>query len=148
MLLLDQIPRNAYRGERAAAAFTVFDPLAQEVARRAVDDEGVFGRDDVRRRAAYRCWFLFPFMHSEDGELHRRCVRMCEELVDDAARVEDEKDREVAVQFARTLLDFERRHQAIVERFGRYPHRNKVLGRVSTEEEEAYMRDGGETFGG
>lgn len=102
----------------------------------------------MRKRVAYRCWFLFPFMHSEDRALHRRCVRMCEDLVDDARKMVDGEERESAVQFAETLLSYERRHQAIVERFGRYPHRNKVLGRESTEEEERYLRDGGDTFGG
>jgi uncharacterized protein (DUF924 family) len=125
----------------------VFDPLAQDVARRAVR-EGVFGREDMRRRLAYRSWFLFPFMHSEDRELHEMCVKMCEELVGDAKMLEDEDDREMAVQSAETLLHFEERHRVIVERFGRYPHRNKMLGRDSTEEEEEYLRDGGETFGG
>lgn len=76
------------------------------------------------------------------------CVKMCEELVGDAKRLEDEDDREMAVQSAETLLHFEERHRVIVERFGRYPHRNKVLGRDSTGEEEEYLRDGGETFGG
>jgi uncharacterized protein (DUF924 family) len=73
---------------------------------------------------------------------------MCEDLVDDAGKISDDNDRELAVKFAKTFLDYEKRHQAIIERFDRYPHRNKVLGRQSTPEEEAFLSDGGDTFGG
>lgn len=147
VLLLDQMPRNIYRGEQSKIAFTIFDPLAQEIVKRAVG-EGVFDREDLRSRLAYRCWFLFPFMHSEDAGLHASCVKMCQDLVDDAKKMSDDKDIELAVNFAETLLSFEKRHQNIIERFGRYPHRNKVLGRQSTPEEETFLRDGGDTFGG
>lgn len=147
VLLLDQIPRNIYRGEQSRIPFTVFDPIAQGVVKRALE-EGIFDREDMRRRVAYRSWFLFPFMHSEDAGLHASCVEMCEALVDDAKKVSNDNDRELAVKFAQTLLDFEKRHQSIIDRFGRYPHRNKVLGRQSTTEEEAFLRDGGDTFGG
>lgn len=73
---------------------------------------------------------------------------MCEEMVRDAEGLEGQGDRDAARGFAETLLGFERRHRVIIERFGRYPHRNGVLGRVSTGEEVEYLAGGGETFGG
>ncbi|OIW27869.1 DUF924-domain-containing protein [Coniochaeta ligniaria NRRL 30616] len=147
VLILDQIPRNIYRGEQSKIPFTVFDPLAQEVVKRAIK-EGVFDSEYLKRHVAYRSWFLFPFMHSEDAGLHASCVKMCEDMIDDAKKLSNEDDRELAVQFVQTTLDYEKRHQTIIERFGRYPHRNKVLGRQTTPEEEAFLRDGGDTFGG
>ncbi|KAB5583432.1 hypothetical protein GE09DRAFT_1167405 [Coniochaeta sp. 2T2.1] len=147
VLLLDQMPRNTYRGEDAKVAYTVFDPLAQAVVTRAIK-ENVWDSPELRGRVAERCWLLFPYMHSESRELHGECVRMCEALVEEAGRLEDEGEREAARGFAETMLHFERRHQKIVERFGRYPHRNGVVGRSSTGEEEGYLRDGGETFSG
>ncbi|KAB5585685.1 hypothetical protein GE09DRAFT_1197436 [Coniochaeta sp. 2T2.1] len=147
VLLLDQMPRNTYRGDQAKVAYTVFDPLAQAVVARAVE-ENVWDSPDLRGRVAERCWLLFPYMHSESRELHGECVRMCEALVEEAGGLEDEGEREAARGFAETMLDFERRHAKIVERFGRYPHRNGAVGRSSTGEEEVFLRGGGETFGG
>ena len=147
VLLLDQMPRNIYRGDRAKVAYTVFDPLAQGVVTRAVS-QGVWDSPELRGRVAERCWFLFPYMHSESVELHKECVRMCEALVADAKVLDDEGAREAAGKFAQTLLDYEKRHQRIVERFGRYPHRNVAVGREGTGEEREYLSNGGETFGG
>jgi uncharacterized protein (DUF924 family) len=148
VILLDQFPRNTYRGDAAKTAFTVFDPLAQQVVERAVD-AGVFERDDLKGLGVmYRSWLVYPFMHSEDRALHGRCLAMCEEMVADAKALGREGDREAATQYAETLLGFAVRHQRIVERFGRYPHRNAAMGRQMTEEESVYLRDGGETFGG
>jgi len=150
ILLLDQMPRNIYRGEQARVAFTIFDPLAQEVARRAIG-EGIPNDAKVSKRVVYRCWFFFPLMHSEDAELHKECVSWCSRLVDDAKKSlggAADGDLGLAVKFAENLCGVEERHRAIIERFGRYPYRDQVLGRHPTPEEEAYLRDGGETFGG
>jgi uncharacterized protein (DUF924 family) len=155
IILLDQIPRNCYRGERAWIPFKVFDPLAQEVAKRA-NQAGIPSDGEMQKYVAYRSWFVFPLMHAEDKELQRKGVEMCHEMWETARSMVGvarqngvrEHDLELAVNFAEKLEGYAKRHQAVVERFGRFPHRNKVLGRVSTPEEEAYLRDGGETFGG
>jgi uncharacterized protein (DUF924 family) len=164
ILLLDQMPRNSYRDGEAWIAFRVFDPLAQEVMRRAVA-AGVLDDPAVRYRLAYRTWFCMPFMHSEDVEMHRLCARMFEDSIRDMEALVEADERSVggdvracraflkdnlsaAKEYVMMVMGFEKRHQVIIEQFGRYPHRNTALGRESTSEEEAYLRDGGETFAG
>lgn len=112
VILFDQFPRNMFRGH--ADQFST-DPLALAVAKGAVDkgyDDGL-GPD---RRA-----FLYmPFMHSEDLADQRRSLLLFTALGD------SEK------------IDFARKHHDVIERFGRFPHRNPVLGRKSTVEEKAF----------
>jgi uncharacterized protein (DUF924 family) len=165
VILLDQISRNVFRGAEARTVYETFDPLAQEVTDRAIS-AGVLEDPVVKYRLAYRAWFCMPFMHSESREVHGACVRMFEGclanvrgLVVGGETVEGEEEDvrrcrgylkehlEEAESYVDTFLGFEKRHQVIIERFGRYPHRNQVLGRESTKEEEEYLTDGGETFG-
>jgi uncharacterized protein (DUF924 family) len=109
-------------------------------------------------------WFYLPFEHSEDLQMHEDCLKafqgMLDEVqavvdTDEAAFTEDAANFRKAVArnldatkgFLETVVAFEKRHHVIIERFGRYPHRNKALGRQATAEEEAYLQNGGETFG-
>lgn len=164
MLLLDQMPRNIYRDARADVVFDYWDPIARHVAREAVA-LGVPDRSpEIRWRFAYRNWFYMPLMHSEAAADHDLAVEEFELFKKDvlylaesrgetesglegAAREVVQKDVETAKQLAETYISFERSHQVIIERFGRYPHRNKVLGREATAEEKAYLENGGQTFG-
>ena len=172
IILLDQIPRNCYRGSESSIVFTEFDPVARDIARAAIE-RGIPDQDpQVRWRFSYRNWFYMPLMHSEALADHELAVQGFQKAVDDvdalasgelsssAAASGDEgvrrRDAARAVQAAaesaktlvRTHLGFEQKHYDIVKRFGRYPHRNKALGRTATEEERAYLENGGETFGG
>ncbi|KAJ5225404.1 hypothetical protein N7468_006629 [Penicillium chermesinum] len=164
LLLLDQIPRNCYRGDAAKIVFSQFDPLAVGVALEAVERGIPMLDPDVRWRLAYRTWFFLPLMHSEDLGVHERAIRLHEEtredfegfLKADAGSLEGRekacydvlKGREEELrERLKALLDFEARHKAIVERFGKYPHRNQAMGRESTLEEAEYLENGGETFG-
>ena len=79
-----------------------------------------------------------PLMHSESLEIHDVMERELMRTMDDAAPG--------GVDRARQTLDYERRHRVIVERFGRYPHRNDALGRASTPEEIAFLREPGSSF--
>jgi uncharacterized protein (DUF924 family) len=166
VILLDQMPRNCYRGASAAVVFTRFDPLAQGVARaalaRGIPDEA----PEVRWRLAYRQWFYLPLMHAEDLDAHELAVAGYARAAADVEALAAEPDapgqdgiraraarvvaanREAAQAAAQTNIDFERRHYDIVKRFGRYPHRNAALGRAMTADEVAYLEGGGETFGG
>ena len=168
VLLLDQIPRNCYRGDEAAVAFTVFDPLARDVAEAAMQ-RGIPDEDpQIRWFLCRRMWFYLPLMHSEDLALHERATAAYARLVADtealaaasesgqqqdgadelrgqAARVVADQ-RERAVNMALYNAEFERKHLEIIQRFGRYPHRNKALGREPTAEELEYLANGGETF--
>ena len=162
VILLDQIPRNCYRGPSASAVFTEFDPLALSVAREAIR-RGIPQMPEVRWRFGYRSWFYLPLEHAEDLALHEEAMAAFQATVDDVEQLlllnesdadgikgETVKivraDPEAARAVARLNLEFERKHYDIIRRFGRYPHRNEALGRQPTEEEEAYLRDGGETF--
>jgi uncharacterized protein (DUF924 family) len=111
-IVLDQFPRNMFRGQARCYAT---DPLARQVANRALKR----GYDqDVP--AAERRFFFLPFMHSEDMADQRRCVALYREAGDDD-------------------LKYAERHADIIRRFGRFPHRNAVLGRATTAEEQAYL---------
>jgi uncharacterized protein (DUF924 family) len=146
VLLLDQMPRNCYRGASAAVVFTRFDPLALA---RGIPDEA----PEVRWRLAYRQWFYLPLMHAEDVDAHELAIAAEPEVPgQDAVRAHAARvvaaNRDAAQAAAQTNVDFERRHHDIIKRFGRYPHRNAALGRTMTADEIAYLEGGGETFGG
>ena len=115
-IVLDQFPRNMFRGDARCYAT---DPLAREVANRALKR----GYDqDVPELE--RGFFFLPFMHSEDMADQQRCVALYREA-------EDEN------------LKYAERHADIIRRFGRFPHRNALLGRATTAEEQAYLDAGG-----
>lgn len=120
IVLLDQVPRNIHRDD--ARAFAT-DARAREVLA-----EARARGFDAALEARERHVLYMPLMHSEDLADQRDSVALFEALGDPNA------------------ADFARRHEAIVERFGRYPHRNAVLGRASTPEEEAFLREPGSSF--
>jgi uncharacterized protein (DUF924 family) len=97
----------------------------------------------MRYAPVKRLWFVMPFMHSEDKELHARSLEYIDGCIADVRSKGDEE----AVKYLEMNRGFELSHKEIVDRFGRYPYRNKVLGRQSTEEEEAWLREGGVTWG-
>ena len=111
ILMLDQFPRNMFRGETRAFAT---DQAALALAKRAIA-EGV----DAKLSPEQRSFIYVPFQHSKDKLDQARSVAL----------------------FTALGLDFALRHQAIVDRFGRFPHRNAVLGRASTEEEQKFLAE-------
>lgn len=171
VLLLDQMPRNCYRGDASAVVFNLFDPLAQEVALAAFK-RGIPDADPATRwLLCRRMWFYLPLEHSENLELHRLATdkfaalsRDVEALISGGTSVidgggdEDQLRARVAGVLAanadaargmvKGVAAFEQSHLDIIERFGRYPHRNKALGRASTDDEIKYLAEGGQTFGG
>lgn len=131
ILLLDQFSRNIYR--RTAMAFRN-DPLAQRLAR-----EGVAQGRDVALPAIERAFFYMPFQHAENRQLQREGVALYEQL----ERTAEGRLRDVLSQFHRSARD----HAGIVERFGRFPHRNRTLGRPTTSAEVAFLEEERATFG-
>ena len=120
IVVLDQFSRNIHRD--TALAFAC-DPLALGLAQEAV----AAGAD--RALAGMRRTFLYmPFMHSESPAIHAVALA----LFADPAAADN--------------LEFERRHKAIVDRFGRFPHRNAILGRTSTAEEIEFLKTPGSSF--
>jgi uncharacterized protein (DUF924 family) len=131
VIVLDQFPRNAYRN--TAAAFE-YDHLALTVTRRAVA-AGYLGLLSVVESA----FLLMPYQHVEDATLQREGVRLLERM---CAETPPEWRA-----FAENSLQFARRHLEIIERFGRFPHRNPVLGRRPTSAEREYLESKPDTFG-
>ncbi|KAJ5734369.1 hypothetical protein N7493_003155 [Penicillium malachiteum] len=163
VLLLDQVPRNCYRGDESRLVFERFDPLASAIALKALDF-GIPSQNPIRYKLSYRFWFHLPLMHSESLSVHQRAVGIHEETaqdVEDFLRSERDalgeyekrcfdvlvKRQDAMRAWLAQTLDFETRHLVIIEQFGRYPHRNGAMGRESTREEVEYLENGGETFG-
>jgi uncharacterized protein (DUF924 family) len=120
LIVLDQFSRNLHRG--TALAFAA-DPMALALAQ-----EAVAGAHDKPLPPARRAFVYMPFMHSESPVVHAMAVPLFKALG------------------LPQSLDFELRHKAIIDRFGRYPHRNATLGRVSTEEELRFLEQPGSRF--
>ena len=120
ILVLDQFSRNIHRGTPLAFAQ---DPMALALSQEAVSAGALshLGEDE-------RVFLLMPYMHSESRVVHARAEALFRQHAP-----------------ARNL-DFELRHKAIVDRFGRYPHRNAILGRESTQEELAFLQQPGSSF--
>jgi len=117
LIVLDQFPRNMFRND--ARAFAA-DPLARAISKRALE-RGF----DQEVPAIERGFFYLPLMHSEDIADQERCVALYEALGDANG------------------LDYAVIHADIIRRFGRFPHRNGVLGRTTTAEEQRFLDDGG-----
>ena len=131
VLLLDQFPRNIWRGTAKAFAH---DARALWAAREAV------ARGHLRNLAPIEQAFLvLPFQHSESIDDQRESVRFSSEI----ARAAPAVWRPLLEDYLR----FAKEHLALIERFGRFPHRNQVLGRAPTAEEAEYSRGGGASFG-
>jgi uncharacterized protein (DUF924 family) len=117
LLLLDQFPRNMFRNN--ARAFAT-DPQALALAKRAL------GRSfDTRVEPELRTFFYLPFMHSEEMIEQERCVALYRAASDANG------------------AKWAQMHADIIERFGRFPHRNQVLGRTTTTEEQTFLDGGG-----
>jgi uncharacterized protein (DUF924 family) len=120
VIVLDQFSRNVHRDTAAAFAN---DALALALAQEAVARGG-----DLHLPAAERAFLYLPWMHSESALIHEEALRL------------------FAAPGLEKNLDFERRHKAIIDRFGRYPHRNALLGRTSTTEELEFLKQPGSSF--
>lgn len=129
-VLLDQFSRHIHRG--TARAFAQ-DPAAQQLTAAGIDDGG-----DLLLTPAQRTFFYLPLEHAEDRALQARSVQCYERLATAVAEAW-RKDYE-------SFLDFARRHRAVIDRFGRFPHRNAVLGRPSTPDEAAFLEQPGSSF--
>lgn len=119
-VLLDQVPRNAWRDTPRSFAY---DPAALRVARRAVA-QGI----DKSCLPVERLFLYLPFEHSEDLADQDTCIALIETLGNDQ------------------WLEYAHRHREIILRFGRFPHRNAVLGRPSKPEELDFLTRPGSSF--
>ena len=120
ILVLDQFPRNVYRN--TAEAFSS-DPLALSLTMMCLD-KGYLTHPNLR----WRHFMLIPMMHSEDLAIQEASLPLFARYTNDQ------------------IYDYAVRHRDIIARFGRYPHRNAILGRHSTEEELAFLQQPGARF--
>lgn len=121
VLLLDQLPRQLWRGQPGAFAG---DAAALELSLRALAKDWVEA-EPLRER---RQFWLMPLMHSEDLSIQDQSLGPFERFTDD------------------TTTEFARRHRDVIARFGRFPHRNEALGRPSSAEELAFLQEPGSHF--
>ncbi|KAI4138263.1 MAG: hypothetical protein L6R39_006883 [Caloplaca ligustica] len=141
VLLLDQMPRNIFRSQQDII-YTHYDRISRAVAY-AIYSRDLDSSDRYRDSPPWQAWFYLPLMHSEALSDHLFLQRKVETM---QARMR-QKDDPAAAEYADNLLNFEKKHYDILQRFGRYPHRNRALGRESTKEEREYLEGGGDTFG-
>ncbi len=120
IIVLDQFTRNIHRGSAEAFAN---DALALRLAEEAVATGAALELPVEERR-----FFYMPYMHSESAAVHETAMRL------------------FATPGLEKNLDFERRHKAVIDRFGRFPHRNALLGRESTAEEIEFLKQPGSSF--
>ena len=123
-LVLDQFPRNLFRGQARAFAG---DAQALAIALQLIDSGAHLALHPLQR------WFVYlPLEHAEDLALQDRSVALFSALAADAGMAD--------------ALDYAERHRDVIRRFGRFPHRNAALGRPSTAEERAYLATPGSGF--
>jgi uncharacterized protein (DUF924 family) len=125
IIVLDQFTRNAHREQPASFAG---DPLALAASERLVDS----GAD--QQLSTLERWFAYmPFEHTEDARVQERSVALFTALAQLDPRCGG-------------ALDYARRHRGVIARFGRFPHRNVIMGRASTAEELAFLEQPGSRF--
>jgi len=130
ILLLDQFPRNIFRGTPRAFAG---DEHALTLAL-----TGMQSVADAALNPVERIFFYMPLQHAESLEVQDESVAAYRRLAEEAPDA-------VRAVF-KGCVDYAERHRVVIQRFGRFPHRNKILGRESTPEEIAWLASGGETF--
>jgi uncharacterized protein (DUF924 family) len=131
VIVLDQFPRNLFRGSARSFAF---DIRAQEATLAAIDSGFDSHLDPLEASFLY-----LPLEHSESLQQQERSVVLFERLLARAPTG--------LVPLFEQFVDYARRHRDLIARFGRFPHRNAILRRTSTPEESEYLEAGGETFG-
>jgi uncharacterized protein (DUF924 family) len=120
IIVLDQFSRNLFRGQATAFARDGMAlVLSQEALRH--DDYSELSKDRAK-------FLIMPFMHSESKAIQAQSVKLFKELGEESS------------------LDYAEKHKAIIDQFGRYPHRNQALGRESTASEKEFLKQPGSSF--
>ena len=120
IIVLDQFSRNMFRNQPESFAN---DSLALALAQTALDCDA-----DKTLSASEKSFLYMPFMHSESLQIHEHAMQL------------------YAQEGLEYNYEFEKKHKAVIERFGRYPHRNEILGRASTPEEIEFLKQPGSGF--
>ncbi len=131
IILLDQFTRNIFRGKPDAFQY---DSIARRIC-----TEGIKNGTDKKLEIIERCFYYLPLEHSENLEDQNQCVKLFEELL---VRVDKSK-----ISLIKNSLDYAVLHRKIIEEFGRFPHRNIILNRESTQQELDFLLKQGIKFG-
>jgi len=131
ILLLDQFPRHIFRGQ--AEAFSS-DAKALQICLAGMD-AGI----DATLSPVQQSFYYLPLEHAEDLAMHDRCIEVLTQRLGEAAAE--------FKPYLTNSLEYVHRHRKIIARFGRYPHRNDVLDRVSSKEEQDYLGGSADRFG-
>ncbi|PWU12706.1 MAG: DUF924 domain-containing protein [Bdellovibrio sp.] len=120
IILLDQFSRNIYRDSPRA--------FAQDLLALALAEEAVGTGADRELPPTHKAFLYLPYMHSESKQVHEKALQLFSQ------------------PGLEGNLEYEKRHKAIIDQFGRYPHRNEILGRTSTPEEIEFLKKPGSSF--
>lgn len=120
IIVLDQFARNMFRGDPRSF---LYDPLALSLSQTAIQIGA-----DKELESSKKAFLYMPYMHSESAAIHEEAVKIFSQ------------------SGLESNLDFELKHKAIIDRFGRYPHRNEILGRKSTTEELEFLNGPNSSF--
>lgn len=130
IIVLDQFSRNIYRGRRHA--------FAQDMQALALTKRGLIAEDDLGLTEVERIFFYLPLEHAEGVGEQQESIKHYTRLYEEA--------RPNFKPMTKSTLDYALAHQAIIDRFGRYPHRNDILERESTGEELEFLKHPGSSF--
>jgi len=130
IILLDQFSRNMYRNDARA--------YAQDSQALAIATDSINQEQDKQLQPLERAFLYMPLEHAEDLVLQNRCVTLFEKLSNDApSNIKN---------YLTNMLDFAKKHRDVIQQFGRFPHRNKMLKRQSSAEEELFLLQPGSSF--
>lgn len=130
IILFDQFPRNIFRNK--AESFS-YDHIALRLARSIIDMN-----EDINLEPIKRFFLYLPFEHSENKEDQEISIRKFKRLYQNV-------DSNIQEHF-KVFLDYAVKHKVVIDRFGRFPHRNEILGRKSTEKEKEFLKEPDSSF--
>lgn len=141
ILLFDQMSRNIYRDDQAVI-YGHYDRISRAIFQE-VYERGLDRHEQYLTSPPWRQFFYMPLMHSESVRDHQ----LIDQISEDSMKAAEMRGDKEAAGYMSGNLGWEKKHRDIVDKFGRYPYRNKVLGRESTKEELDWLQAGGDTFG-
>ncbi|KAK4523764.1 hypothetical protein GAYE_SCF00G1660 [Galdieria yellowstonensis] len=139
IILWDQFPRNMFRKDAKAFAW---DTKAFALSKQLVSSSL-----DKKLRPIERVFAYMPFEHQENLQSQSEAMRLFQELKEETSRIPDEATKAKFTEFTDKLVSYAKLHYDIIDRFGRFPHRNEYFGRETTEDEKQFLQDESKRFG-
>ncbi|KAI9706784.1 MAG: hypothetical protein M1820_004755 [Bogoriella megaspora] len=146
VLLLDQCSRNIFRQDQTLV-YQHYDRLARALVYCMLGLQvespisSIDTKSSFRSQPPWRSWLYMPLMHSEDLQDHKLFTDKINNMV------QEQQQKDQAKDYISSIRQFEEKHNRILKRFGRYPHRNQAMKREATPAEISWLQEGGDTFG-